>query len=60
MCQKMRFASRGEAKAHARHESDRTGNPRLKAYFCEPCGSWHLSKRTRRDGRQMRRRGLGQ
>lgn len=57
MCQKMRFASRGEAKAWAR-DVKRAGRGDSRPYVCPVCPGdvWHLTTYTGRDSRRVDRR----
>lgn len=57
MCNKMRFASRGEAKAQAR-EIKRSGRGDSRPYLCRECAGdvWHLTQSyTARDSRRLDR-----
>lgn len=57
-CRKMSFASRGEAKRVADSSRKSHGDkPSLRPYLCEFCGSWHLTRASKRAVKLRRRLG---
>jgi ssDNA-binding Zn-finger/Zn-ribbon topoisomerase 1 len=54
MCQKIQFATRGEAKKYARREKSH-GSGRMRdvtPYECPRCDQWHLSSMSRQEARR--------